>query len=310
MTLTGFEGGIGEDAKRNLSSFVLRSRKMSDYKNLQEFKDWLISRGRDPKTANDYVSDLGPCLNHPSGPLGRFRDKKLSPNTLRRIKASLKAWAKYTGDEILKEKLEDYQLPPVERVTVKKPLTKEEWKVLLASIDKARDYHPATRAVVALMAIRGFRIGDVLRMTRQEVVQAVKTGVIVFEAKRRKRTAYGVENFRDYLSVLLVYKDWETVASIISPKAIKDPFGAAEKQVAECFRDIGKIAGLDPSQLHPHKLRRTYATHYLEAVNGDLEKLRQHMGWADIATAAKYVDYHTSEKLDNVANEMMKGMLK
>jgi integrase len=279
-------------------------------KDLKGFKEWMVARGRDPDTADNYVADLLPMLQHPSGPLGRLRERNLSPNTLRRFKASLSAWAKYTDDEILKEKLSDFTLPPAERVTIQKPLTKEQWKALLNGIDNAVEHKPAIRCAIALMAIRGFRIGDVLRLKRTEVADALRTNIVTFYGKRRSITRWDVSNFRKYLATLLDKEGWETLAQLISPNSVKSPDKAAEKAVSMAFKKISKDLGFDPKEVHPHTLRRTYAVYYLEAVKGDLEKLRAHMNWKDIATAARYVDFADHEKLNAVATDMMKDMMK
>jgi integrase len=70
------------------------------------------------------------------------------------------------------------------------------------------------------------------------------------------------------------------------------------------FGRLAEAAGIPPSELTPHRLRRTYAVHFLDGVGGDLEKLRQHMGWASIATAAQYVDHSRREELDAVAEQV------
>ena len=60
--------------------------------------------------------------------------------------------------------------------------------------------------------------------------------------------------------------------------------------------------------MHPHRLRRTYSTHFLRRIQGDPQaiiKLQRHMGWASMATAAQYVDNVGKAELDAIGAQML-----
>jgi len=66
-------------------------------------------------------------------------------------------------------------------------------------------------------------------------------------------------------------------------------------------------ADLGIEDLHPHRLRRTYAVAYLRANKGDPEaliNLQQHMQWAGIATAMEYVNHLRGREIDAVAETL------
>ena len=255
----------------------------------------------------EYAKRLRSCLTD-ADPLAPLRGRKLSPNTKHQIKAALSAWAKYTDDGELRKRLEDFQLPPARRVAVREPLTKDQFKSFLAAME-SDEVSPPIRACLRLMALRGFRVGDLLRMTRKEAQRAVQTGTVTFVAKKGTTMQYALGTaFKSCFESLLARDGWTTVAESVAPRSKKDVQASARRAVANAFKHVGQVAGLDPSVLHPHKLRRTYATFYLEAVGNNLEKLRAHMGWANVATAAKYVDHTQQKELDAVADTLIRDL--
>lgn len=270
------------------------------------FKEWLVSRNRDPDTAEGYGSDVMLALNHPKGILGRLRERNLAPKTLRRTLASLRAWAKYSKNEDLTKNLSDIRLPPPNRKVAKLPLSKEEWELVIAEIDRADYLSSAERAALGIMAMRGLRVGDVLRMTYEEIARGVASGVLTYEAKGRKRIEVGIKSIRGYLELLLGYQNWERVHDLISTRA-KQRQSSASQQISRAIKEVGKKVGIPPQEMYPHRLRRTYATYYLGATNGNLEQLRSHMSWSSITTAAGYADYHERETLESIADSLHPG---
>lgn len=276
---------------------------------LPAFKNWLVERGRNIDTAAGYASDIRLAYNETQPPMGRLRNKELAPKTLRRTMAALRAWCKYTKDGVLLEKLIDIRLPPPARKIAKIPLTRDLWDELVEELDKAGSYlSPAERAVIGIMAVRGIRIGDVLRMQYTDLKRAKGIGVLSYEGKQNKRIECNLKPIEEYVDLFLKEKDWERVRDLISPRARTDHSkqASAAQQISRCLKILGERIGIDPKELHPHKLRRTYATHYLAAAGGDLNKLQIHMAWSSIGTAAGYTDYHRTEELDAIADSMRK----
>lgn len=280
-------------------------------KTLPNFAKWMELRGRDPGTVDCYVSDLQICMSHPKGMLGRLRERGLAPKTIRRTAASIRAWIKYSGDTDLLAQLEDILLPKADRVTVKTPLEPYQWKALVDVIDTSYDVPAAERAVLGMMALRGFRIGDVLRMTWGDISTAQRTGRLGFQAKKKKRMDFNCANFSKYIDMLLADdRQWNTVADLIATRTGKIKTASARMAVARTLKSLGEKVGIPAKDMYPHRLRRTYAVMYLDAVGGDLQKLKMHLDWADIATAASYADHDRGQELDNVAANMLETLKK
>jgi site-specific recombinase XerD len=268
------------------------------------FAEWLRRRGRAENTIRKYVGDLRSCAEHPRGMLGKLRDR-LAPKTVRRTYAVLRAWAKYSANGALTAELDDVLLPPARRAHAKVPMGREEWLALMKALPLAHDVPPVARAVIEIMALRGIRVGDVLRMRRDQIEEGLASGLLVVELKRRQRQEFSVRPIEAPLRFLLARADWRVVVDLVLAEAseAQDRIAAGGEAIWRALGKVSEHAGIAP--VHPHKLRRTYATEFLAEVGGDLEKLRQHMGWADLATAASYADHDRREELDQVAETMM-----
>lgn len=272
---------------------------------IDEFHKWLINRGRDPTTADVYVTHVTLAMEDADPIRGRLLNKSLSPNTRHLALAALRSWAKYTNDMALRETLDDIRLPPARRVTVKKPLSRVELKRFIEAFDDQED--APLKAVVGLMLKRGLRVGDVLRIRREEITNALRTNVLSFVAKGNKTLEFGVTRaFKDCLVILADQPKYGRVKDLLSNSQGTEAqkLGAAKMNVRRYLKEIASDAGIDPTEVYPHRLRRTVATYFLEKVGGDLTKLKAWLQWESIATAASYADYHTREELDEAGEKL------
>lgn len=271
---------------------------------LEEFRLYLTDSGRDPGTAELYVTHLRSADEASIDPLARLRDTSLAPFTRRSIKAAIKSWAVWQEDEALLKKLKNFKMPPPTRKHEKLPLDKDDWRQLVDLLE-TQEESPAI-LVIGLMATRGFRIGDVLRMRKPDIEKALKSKVLTFEAKGGRFLSFGVSKPVDrWLRPLVEYKGWTTVAGLLAPnsdtelKAVK----AAKMQVRRLLQDLADEVGIDG--VYPHRLRRTVATYFLEKVNGDIVKLKDWMQWQNINTVAGYVDHSRREELDLIGETLL-----
>src|SRR5688572_26872395 len=107
---------------------------MYSLEKLEEFRNWMLKRNRDPETVDGYAADIRLCYLD-NDPLDTLRRKNLAPKTLRRKVAALRAWCKFNKDAELLEKIQDIQLPPPQRKIPKAPLTIEQWSALVEELD-------------------------------------------------------------------------------------------------------------------------------------------------------------------------------
>ena len=266
-------------------------------------------------TADRYVFNVG------KGPQ-RIRNRQLAPKYLRQIRSSFRAYARYLeragrADEArqLLDDIEDVRLPPALRQTPQNPLPRAFYDELRAAI-KASDQKPAMRAQLGIMANRGLRRGDVLRIQRKDVQNALKTGTLSFVAKGKKRLEFGVlPTYAGYLELMeeAFERDredawrYEPATSVWELLSSSDE--AAKIAVARSLRAVAstcnlKKHGVTLADVRPHVLRRSYAQAFFEACGHDPMKLKDHMQWSDVSTAMSYLDHSQKKTLDEVAAKM------
>jgi integrase len=270
------------------------------------FEKWLDDRGRSRGTIGLYSNDIRAAFAAGGFP-ARLRDPRLAPKTRHRIRTAGRQWARRFGDTELEQLLRDFRLPKPRRATAKTPITRDELFALIDEIDRADYLQPAMRAVLGMLACRGFRIGDVLRLRRVELRAAVESGVLSFEAKAGARLEFRLLSTfkRHALTLANAGGKWSQVDALISPRAKRERRKAAARAVARSLTDVAVRCGI--YNLHPHRLRRTYAVEYLSGLAGDpdgLMKLKQHMAWESIATVAEYVDHARGQQLDDAAERI------
>lgn len=270
---------------------------------LADFCQWLERRGLDPLTVQAYHAHVRDALT--VGPEKRLTDHRLAPKSLRAIYAALRAWGRFTRDSGLLERIGDIRLPPAERVRPKVPLTTVQWRTLLRALaHEPAGLTSAELAALELLARRGLRIGDVLRLRRSAVVTALETGVLGLEAKRKRRLEYGSAPIENQLRALIAYPNWIHVYDLIVPRSKPQcRQRSAAMRLSRLLKRIARRIGIDA--IHPHQLRRTVAVEFLRRVKGDLGQLAQWMGWGDIRTTYGYVDHSRRVELDRVAAELL-----
>lgn len=281
-------------------------------KTLEKFREDMADRGLVERTQDVYCGIVARCARAPKGMTSRLKED-LSPKYLRLMRAALLAWAMFAEDADLLLKVKRLRLPPAQRVKPKVPFARDEWRDLVERVRGAKVDAPI-RAVLFIIAVRGLRISDGLRIRRSDVRDALRTGRLSFEAKGRKRLEYDAAPIQEALRELAAIPGkWERVTDLIVTPACRQTSPArrgklAYKRVDRALRRIAKgIPGV-----HAHRFRRTYATEFLRKLHGDpvaMLRLQQHMGWARPDTAMQYVDAVSREKNDQVGNDLAKEIL-
>lgn len=275
---------------------------------LAAFVTWLEEFGLSPGTIDVYVTDIRKSAED-GGFIQHLRSDELAPKTKRHVIAAARRWAEFTDDTDLTKSLKKLRLPPPRRKTAKVPVTRDELFALIDEINKATYLTPVMRSILLVMACRGLRCGDVLRLRHEELLDAKENGTLSFEAKGRRRLEFKViKTYRTALLALAAQPGkWGQVDQLVSPISAspKARRKAAARAVERALTKVGVRAGV--FGVHPHRLRRTYAVEYLRTLKGDPEaiiKLTQHMQWASMVTAMEYVDHARGDELDTHAEKI------
>jgi integrase len=277
--------------------------------NLAKFRNWVMERGRVEGTAALYVTNLRSCADDPRGLTNRLISGDLSPNSLRTNLAALRSWATFSGDGQLMAKLSDLRLPPARRVKSKPPLTRHEWEIAVRHLQTCEVPSEAMRQALLIIALRGLRVGDVLRMRRQDIQRAVETGKLSYEGKGRKRIEISAAPIMAQMKALteLGGGRWSRVRDLVSDS--ENP-AVAIKRVRRQAKRTALEVGI--SGMNPHRYRHTFATNYLSQLSGDpnaIIKLQRYMGWESMGTAARYVDSVSQDELDTIGDKLVHGLV-
>jgi hypothetical protein len=244
--------------------------------------------------------------SHVSNALKEGINKRLdrgAPKTQHAVTAALKAWASFIEDQELLESLKTRKLPPPHRRKDEPPLDREEWKKLKALVDTSKEIDSPVREVLQLILIRGFRSGDVLRMERTEIEDALdRTGILTYIAKGKKSTTLDIRRIKEPLGKIAKFgkdKNWTKISDLIS-KSKKEDYSAAWQILDRSIKRMFKAAGLDSELAHLHLLRATHADHYYKLVK-DPVTLMKYMDWSDINTAIGYINRFKRGELEEIA---------
>lgn len=279
------------------------------------FQRWLVAeRAISETSAADYAGEVRRSLEDRSAPLGRLLDAEFAPKTRRKLLQALRQWAIFSGDRELEKRLAKTsplvkRLPRGDRASMRPPFPKEEWKRFLTMLERAEEKLGCPRAVwatIGIIAHRGPRVGDAVRLSRHQVRAAVETGRANFAGKGQKQLEYDVEICRAHLEALDAMTNWHRVWNLVSPKA-EDPYRSARFAVWSWCKRIGEAAGLQPP-LYTHRFRRTVAVEFLKKLHGDpfaIIKVMKWMGWASMETAKHYLDHVSGEELDRVGRSLL-----
>lgn len=200
---------------------------------------------------------------------------KVTIDNIRRIMSSFFSWLE-DEDYIVKS--------PVRRIhrvktaqLAKETLSDEELETLRNVCENERDL-----AVVDLLASTGMRIGELVRLDITDVNlqerECIVTGKgdkqrpVYFDARTKLRLMEYLGTRSDDSSALFVSLD---------SKAKRITVGGVELRL----RNLGKKAGV--SRVHPHKFRRTLATHAIDK-GMPIEQVQKLLGHAKIDTTMHY----------------------
>jgi integrase len=256
-------------------------------------------RGVDPSTAEVYRRMVRLAYDAPDPPTGRVRDRSAAPKTRRLTAVSLAAWAEFKNDAKLAKAVNRLRknLPRAVPLEALEPLSKAEWRKLERALEDDEGIPPDVRAVIAIMAIRGLRVGDVLRMERRALARGVKDGVMRIQLKKELRLDVVVTKpLKPWFELLLAQPGWETVADLVAPASSKHRTTVARNRVERWLKTAGDRLGIEG--LYPHRLRRTVATAFYAAAKGDIVALMQYMGWTSMQTAYGYINHDQREKVE------------
>ena len=258
---------------------------------LQAFLTAKGVEGCSPKTICYYRDTLNRTLETIGKPLSQINSddlrqylndyetmrhiSKATIDNIRRIMSSFFSWLE-DEDYIVKSPVRRIHRVKTAQVA-KETLTDEELETLRDACENERDL-----AIVDLLASTGMRIGELVRLDIADVNlqerECIVTGKgnkqrpVYFDARAKLHLTEYLENRNDNNPALFVSLD---------SKAKRTTIGGIELRL----RNLGKKVGI--SRVHPHKFRRTLATHAIDK-GMPIEQVQKLLGHAKIDTTMHY----------------------
>lgn len=260
---------------------------------LTKFEKWLATHdnGLAPSTRALYCAVMaGLGSKNPIGMLEKARG--MSPSHKTNLRAALRYWAEFTGDEELERKLSTRRIGRL----VASPGTKARRKAAALSPDELSrfldelertDEPPYARPCIGLMAKLGLRVVDMLRLRLDLVEAAFEDGSLVVIGKGDKARRLPAEPVLGYLEELAEFSGWECLADLISePREGQDR--AAYVKIMTLIQRISKRAGI--GKIRTHQLRKAVARKLYEDSDHDIDLVSRILGHANIKTTMIYLE--------------------
>ena len=200
---------------------------------------------------------------------------KVTIDNIRRIMSSFFSWLE-DEDYIVKSPVRRIRRVKTVQVT-KEVLSDEELEILRDTCESKRDL-----AIVDLLASTGMRIGELVRLDRKDV-NLHERECLVMGKGNKQRPVYFDARAKLHLTEYLTSRIDKNPALFVAldSSARRVTVGGVELRL----RDLGRSAGVN--RVHPHKFRRTLATHAIDK-GMPIEQVQKLLGHAKIDTTMHY----------------------
>lgn len=247
---------------------------------LTRFERWLSETDRD-------VSDLRPK------DIASFRTTlaaDLKGTSAGCYLSSLRAYLKWAAREELVgtevwQAAQVVENPPTED-TFPTPLTEEEVLSLLCRPDVTNVEGTRDLAFISLLLSSGLRLSEATSLTVQNVDAQGRCAYVMGKGSKKRKVFFDAATAGRLQAYLLLRGNPASGPVFLSREGAPITNRAMQERIAEYGREIG-FDGTVRERLHPHLLRHTFATAYLDAT-GDIDALSKLLGHSDPATTRIY----------------------
>jgi len=284
---------------------------------IDNFLNYLrVTKAKSENTTKAYAEDLAQFLEylkqkklsepvllninhlHIRGFLAQLRDRELSKRTIARKLSTLRSFYKYlTMEGLIKQNVAKAVHAPKTSKKLPLFLYPQEIEALLSAPKKdilgIRD-----RAIIELLYATGMRVGELVSLKTSDINFGANY-IIVFGKGSKERIVFfgqkAAESLEEYLkkSRPFLVKDFECDSLFLN----KNGTVLSDRSVRRIIDKYVKAVALN-SNISPHTLRHTFATHMLN--NGaDLKTVQELLGHSSLSTTQIYT-HVTKDRLKDV----------
>jgi site-specific recombinase XerD len=266
----------------------------------------LLAARRSPRTVDAYRRDLASCAAFLETPVGRattgdldrwvaqMRADGLAATTIGRRVAAVRSYYRQQlllglrGDNPAAE----LEVPRRPR-SLPRTLSPAETERLIDAAGGTTPRALRDRALAEVLYGAGLRVSEAVGMPRVAVDLEGRIVRVLGKGDKERIVPLGrpaAEALRRYLAMGRPHLDRRH-----RPDLFLNARGGALTRAGAflILRRLADRAGLDPSRVHPHLLRHSFATHLLEG-GADLRSVQEMLGHADLSTTERYT--HVSDR--------------
>ena len=266
----------------------------------------LLAARRAPRTVDAYRRDLADLAAHMNGPpasagpeqieswLADLRARGQAPSSVARRAAAARSFYRHLVALGLRadNPAADVDLPR-RRERLPRTLSLAEVDRLIEAANGVTPRALRNRALVELLYGAGLRVSEAVGLERGGVDLESRLVRCVGKGDKERAVPLGTqaaEALRRYLARGRPHLDRRH-----RPELFLNAQGGPLTRAGAFFvlRRLAAKAGLDPTRIHPHLLRHSFATHLLEG-GADLRSVQEMLGHADLGTTELYT--HVSDR--------------
>lgn len=226
-----------------------------------------------------------------------LRQRNICENSVKTYTKGIKAFLSFLySEELINIDLAaQWQLPKAKRRVIDS-LTDDEIKTLYSCFDCKKLYDLRNVCIISLMLDSGLRRSEVVALSLDDL-HLVEGYIVVNGKGNKQRFAPVGYTTRKYLMKYIAMRSAlsENRALFLTTKSTPITYTTIERLSAKIKKDC-----LTP-RFHPHLLRHTFATRYLEN-GGNIYALQQILGHTSLDMCKKYVHLTARKNVVNFSN--------
>ena len=291
---------------------------MNGEEQVQRFLDYLrVEKRYSANTINAYARDLEKLRKNLNVPLERVRShhingfvghlhaRGLSPRSIQRALSSVRSLFTFL-EKTTSVKSNPAALNKAPKARAKLPNTLDaDQAARLFAFQPTNPLEKRDRAIIEMFYGSGIRLAELVGINIQDLDLA--SGFATVTGKGNKTRQVPLGSF-----CIAALQDWLECRDFVEPSAPLFTAGKgytggnarriSPRTVQQRIKRIATVQ-LGSSQLHPHMLRHSFASHMLES-SGDLRAVQELLGHADISTTQIYthLDFQHLAKVYDAAH--------
>lgn len=200
---------------------------------------------------------------------------KVTIDNIRRIMSSFFSWLE-DEDYIVKSPMRRIRRVKTAQVT-REVFSDEELEALRGACESKRDL-----AMVDLLASTGMRVGELVRLNKGDINFHERECLVTGKGNKQRPVYFDARAKLHLVEYLASRADASSALFVsLGPSGRRITVGAVELRL----RNLGRVSGV--RCVHPHKFRRTLATHAIDK-GMPIEQVQKLLGHAKIETTMHY----------------------